>query len=96
MEEPHRAAPIARIVALAGFINVPIVKYSVEWWNSLHQPASVFRMDGPTIHPSILWPLMIMGLAYMALFLSLHLTAIRAEVAERKIRQARLAAIGGR
>jgi heme exporter protein C len=96
MEEPHRAAPIARIVALAGFINVPIVKYSVEWWNSLHQPASVFRMDGPTIHPSMLWPLLIMGLAYTFLFLSLHLTAIRAEVADRKIRQARLAAIGGR
>ena len=49
IEEPHRAAMIARIVALVGFINVPIVKFSVDWWNSLHQPASVFRMDGPTI-----------------------------------------------
>jgi heme exporter protein C len=96
IEEPHRAAPIARVVALAGFINVPIVKFSVDWWYSLHQPASVFRMDGPTIHPSLLWPLLVMGLAYLLLFLSLHLVAIRAEIAERKIRAIQLAEIGGR
>ena len=95
LEEPHRAAPIARIVAIAGFINIPIIKFSVDWWNSLHQPASVFRMGGPTIHSSLLWPLLIMGLAYTFLFLSLHLQAIRAEIAERKLRQARFADIGG-
>ena len=55
IDEPHRAAMIARIVALVGFVNVPIVKFSVDWWNSLHQPASVFRTDGPTIAPSMLW-----------------------------------------
>ena len=48
IDDPHRAAAIARIVALAGFVNVPIVKFSVDWWNSLHQPASVFRIGGPT------------------------------------------------
>jgi heme exporter protein C len=93
IEEPHRAAMIARIVAIAGFINVPIVKFSVEWWNSLHQPASVLRMDGPTIDPSMLWPLIVMAIAYMFLFLTLHLTAIRSEIASRKIRQLRLAEI---
>ncbi len=96
IEEPHRAAMIARIVALVGFVNVPIVKFSVDWWNSLHQPASVFRMDGPTIHGSMLWPLLVMGLAYMFLFLSLHLVSIRAEIAARKIRQIHLAEIGER
>jgi heme exporter protein C len=96
IEEPHRAAMIARVVALVGFVNVPIVKFSVDWWNSLHQPASVFRMDGPTIHGSMLWPLLVMGLAYMFLFLSLHLTSIRAEIAARKIRQIHLAEIGER
>jgi heme exporter protein C len=94
IEEPHRAAMIARIVAIVGFINVPIVKFSVDWWNSLHQPASVFRVDGPTIHPSLLWPLLIMGLAYTMLFAALHLTAIRSEIAARKIGQARIAEIG--
>jgi heme exporter protein C len=96
IEEPHRAAMVARIVALVGFVNVPIVKFSVDWWNSLHQPASVFRMDGPTIHSSMLWPLLVMGLAYSFLFLSLHLVSIRTEIAARKIRQIHIAEIGER
>ena len=94
IEDPHRAAMIARIVALVGFVNVPIVKFSVDWWNSLHQPASVFRAGGPTIAPSMLWPLLVMGLAYTFLFLALHLTAMRAEIAARKSRALRIAAIG--
>ena len=96
IDEPHRAAMVARVVALVGFVNVPIVKFSVDWWNSLHQPASVFRMDGPTIHGSMLWPLLIMGLAYSFLFLALHLVSIRAEIAARKIRQIHIAEIGER
>jgi heme exporter protein C len=96
IEDPHRAAMVARIVALVGAINVPIVKFSVDWWNSLHQPASVFRMDGPTIAPSMLWPLLVMGLAYTFLFFSLHLVAMRAEIAARKIRQIQIAEIGER
>ena len=96
IDEPHRAALVARVVALVGFVNVPIVKFSVDWWNSLHQPASVFRMDGPTIHSSMLWPLLVMGLAYTFLFLALHLVSIRAEIAARKIRQIHIAEIGDR
>jgi heme exporter protein C len=96
IEEPHRAALAARVVALVGFINVPIVKFSVNWWNSLHQDASVFRLDGPAIAPSMLWPLLVMGLAYTFLFLALHLVAMRGEIAARKLRQIRIAEIGGR
>ena len=96
IEEPHRAAMVARVVALVGFINIPIVKFSVDWWNSLHQPASVFRMGGPTIAAPMLWPLLVMGLAYTFLFLALHLTAMRAEIAARKIRQIHIAEIGER
>ena len=96
IDEPHRAAMVARVVALVGFINVPIVKFSVDWWNSLHQPASVFRMDGPSISASMLWPLLVMGLAYSFLFLALHLMSIRAEIAARKIRQIQIAEIGYR
>ena len=94
IDEPHRAAMVARVVALVGFINGPIVKFSVDWWNSLHQPASVFRVDGPSIALSMLWPLLVMGLAYTFLFLGLHLVAIRGEIAARKIRQIRIAEIG--
>jgi len=96
IEDPHRAALIARIVAIAGFINVPIVKFSVDWWNSLHQGASVFRMGGPTIDPRMLWPLLIMAVAYMLLFGGLLLIAMRSEITARKIRQLQLAGLEGR
>jgi heme exporter protein C len=96
IDEPHRAAMVARVVALVGFINIPIVKFSVNWWNSLHQPASVFRAGGPTIAWPMLWPLLVMGLAFTFLFLALHLTAIRGEIAARKVRAIRIAEIGER
>jgi heme exporter protein C len=86
IEEPGRAAMIARIVALVGFINIPVIKFSVDWWNSLHQPASVFKMGGPSIDASMLWPLLVMGLAYTFLFLALHLVCMRSELAQRKLR----------
>ena len=96
IDDPHRAAVIARIVALAGFVNVPIVKFSVDWWNSLHQPASVFRIGGPTIDPRMLAPLLVMGFAYLLLFLALHFTAMRTEIAARRIRALKLVEIGRR
>lgn len=96
IDDPHRAAMVARIVALVGFVNVPIVKFSVNWWNSLHQPASVFRLEGPAIAPSMLWPLLVMGLAYTFLFLALQLVAMRSEIAARKLRQMRITEIGDR
>jgi heme exporter protein C len=92
IEEPQRAAMIARIVALVGWINIPIIKFSVTWWNSLHQPASVMRMGGPTIDRSMLWPLLVMGLAYTLLFLALHLTSMRSEIAQRKLRSVQMSA----
>ena len=95
IDEPVKAARIAAIVALVGFVNVPIIKFSVDWWNSLHQPASVFRADGPAIHPSILWPLLIMATAYTLLFLTLHLVAMRSEILSRRVRQLQLARLEG-
>jgi heme exporter protein C len=95
IEEPLRAARVAAIVALVGFVNVPIIKFSVDWWNSLHQPASVLRMDGPAIHPTILIPLLVMGLAYTLLFFTLHLVAIRGEITRRRIRAIELAEVQG-
>lgn len=91
IDDPRRAARIASIVAIVGFINVPIIKFSVEWWNSLHQPASVLRADGPAIHSSILWPLLAMAAAYTLLYIALHLVAIRSELVGHRIRQIELA-----
>ena len=62
IEDASRAARGAAILTLVGVVNLPIIKFSVDWWNTLHQPASVFRMGGPTIAPSMLWPLLVMGL----------------------------------
>lgn len=83
--EPARAARFARIFALLGFINIPIIKFSVEWWNSLHQPASILRTDGPTIHASMLWPLFAMIIAYTALFVWLVLAGLRADLIEQRL-----------
>ncbi|WP_131114148.1 heme ABC transporter permease [Lichenihabitans psoromatis] len=87
IEEPGRAARAASIMTLVGFINIPIVKFSVDWWNTLHQPASVFRMGGPTIAASMLWPLLVMAVGYTALFATLHLMATRNEVLRRRVRR---------
>jgi len=84
IEDEAKAARAAAILALVGLINLPIVKFSVDWWNTLHQPASVFRADGPTVHPSLLTPLLVMGLAYLTAFLALWLLRIRAEVWRRQ------------
>jgi heme exporter protein C len=65
---------------------VPIVKFSVEWWSSLHQGASVFRLDGPSIHPSLLQPLLISAAGFAALFFALHLAAMRNEILRRRLR----------
>jgi heme exporter protein C len=92
--EPSRAARIAAIVAIVGFINVPIVKFSVDWWNSLHQPASVLRAGGPTIDASLLAPLLVMAGAYLMLFLTLWLAAMKIEILKRRIHQMQLKAAG--
>ena len=84
-DDPTRGRRAAAILALVGFVNVPIIKFSVEWWNTLHQPASVFRMDGPTIAPELLWPLLVMAVAFTLLFLTLHLMAIRNEILRRRV-----------
>ena len=87
-----RAARAAAILTLVGCVNLPIIKFSVDWWNTLHQPASVFRLGGPTIAPQLLWPLAVMALAFTLLFLTLHIMAIRNEILRRRI--ARLTILG--
>ena len=96
IEEPGRAARAASILTLVGSINLPIVKFSVDWWNTLHQPASVFRMGGPTIDKSMLVPLLIMAVSFTAIFTTLHLMSIRNEVLRRRLRRLMLAAAADR
>jgi heme exporter protein C len=86
IDEPSRAARAVSILTLVGAVNVPIVKFSVDWWNTLHQPASVFRMDGPTIHPSILYPLLVMAAGFSLTGLALHVAGMRTEILRRRVR----------
>lgn len=90
MEDASRAGRAAAILALVGFVNVPIIKFSVDWWNTLHQPASVARMDGPAIHSSILTPLLVMAAAFTCLFFVLHLKAMTTEILRRRVEALRV------
>ena len=89
-DDPGRAGRVAAILTLVGFINIPIIKFSVDWWNTLHQPASVVRLDGPTIHPTMLWPLLIMAVGFTFSFMALHFGAMRAEIFRRRVRTAQI------
>jgi heme exporter protein C len=84
-DDQIRAARVAAILVLVGTINIPIIKFSVDWWNTLHQPASVFRMDGPTIHTSMLIPLLVMAVAFTLLFSTLQVMAMRNELLRRRL-----------
>lgn len=85
VDEPGRAGRAAAVLTLVGVVNLPIVKFSVDWWNTLHQPASVFRMDGPTIDPSLLRPLLVCALGFTLLFVALHMLAMRTEILRRRV-----------
>ncbi len=86
VEDPSRAARAAAILTLVGAVNLPIIKFSVDWWNTLHQPASVLKVGGPAIHPTILTPLLVMAIAFLLLFITLHLAAMRNEILRRRVR----------
>ena len=90
VDDPSRAGRAAAILTLVGVINIPIIKFSVDWWATLHQPAAVLRLGGPTIHSSILTPLLVMAVAFVLLFMTLHLAAMRNEILRRRVRTLRL------
>lgn len=85
VDDPSRAGRAAAVLTLVGAVNLPIVKFSVDWWNTLHQPASVFRVDGPTIDPTLLRPLLVCALGFAFLFLALHMLAMRTEILRRRV-----------
>lgn len=85
-EDQTKAARAAAILALVGVINIPIIKFSVDWWNTLHQPASILRLDGPTIDESMLWRLLAMIVAFKLYFMVVLLWRMKAEMMDRKVR----------
>ena len=94
-EDAARGQRAAAILALVGFVNVPIIKFSVDWWNTLHQPASLTRLDAPAIDPAMLWPLLAMGMGYMTFFLTLLLLRMKSELLAARLRALSLQGAAG-
>lgn len=84
-DDRDRGGRAAAILALAGIVNLPIIKFSVDWWYTLHQPASVLRLGGPTIHSSLLIPLLVMAVGFLLYFVAVLLVRIDAGLAARKL-----------
>ena len=91
-DSPERGDRAAAILALIGVINLPIIKFSVDWWNTLHQPASITRLDAPAIHNSILVPLLWMAVSLLLLFVYLVLLRTETEIDRRRLENAEAAA----
>ena len=89
-DDPTRGARAGAVLALVGVVNLPIIKFSVDWWNTLHQPASVFRIGGPTIDRAMLLPLLVMAAGFMLYFAALLMLRIRTAIIESRLRAARL------
>jgi len=92
-DDPGRGARAGAILALVGAVDLPIIKFSVDWWNTLHQPASIIRMGGPTIAAPLLWPLATLGLGFTLLFATLLLVRMRTALMAAKLRALRMAEI---
>jgi len=89
IDDEAKAARAAEILAIVGLINLPVVKFSVDWWNTLHQGESIFRAGGPLVAPVYLTPLFVTGAGYLAALGALWLVRTRAEVWRRRVVAAR-------
>jgi heme exporter protein C len=86
IEDETLAGKLTAVLSLVGIVMLPIIKFSVEWGNTLHQPASIMRVGGPSIDPSILTPLLVMAVGFTVLFVALHLKAMRNEILRRRVK----------
>jgi heme exporter protein C len=85
-DDPQRGYRSGAILALIGVVNLPIIKFSVDWWNTLHQPDTITLSGAPSIYVGMLWPLLLTALGYTFVFVALVVARTRAAVIERRIR----------
>jgi heme exporter protein C len=85
-DDPRRGYRAGAILALVGVVNLPIIKFSVDWWNTLHQPASITLTGAPTMYLGMLWPLFLAALGYTLAFAAIVTARTRAAVMERRVR----------
>jgi heme exporter protein C len=93
IEDESLAAKLTAILALVGIVMLPIIKFSVEFGNTLHQPASVIRAGGPTIDNALLVPLLVMAIGFTLMFVAMHLKAMRNEILRRRVKSLQLAEV---
>ena len=89
-DDPERGSRMGAILALVGFVNVPIIKFSVDWWNTLHQPASISRLAAPAIDTSMLIPLLLMAIGFKLFFISILVLRIKIHLLKKRIRSIQL------
>ena len=95
-DDPQRGARAAALLAVVGVVNLPIIKFSVDWWSTLHQPSSILKLGGPTIHTSMLWPLLMMIAGFMAYFVTVLILRSRAALLAQRRRALQLRQLGAR
>jgi heme exporter protein C len=93
IEDETLASKLTAVLALVGIVMLPVIKFSVEWGNTLHQKASVLRLGGPTMDPSLLHPLLVMALGFTLLFAALHVKAMRNEILRRRVKALQMAEV---
>jgi heme exporter protein C len=93
LEDEAAASKLTAVLALVGVSILPIIKFSVEWWNTLHQPSTGFTA---TVDPSMRWPLLVMAIGFTLLFFAMHLKAMQNEILRRRVKSMRTQAIAGR
>jgi heme exporter protein C len=93
IEDETLAGKLTAVLALVGVVMLPVIKFSVEWANTLHQGASILRPGGPSIDPSILTPLLVMAVGFTVLFVALHLKAMRNEILRRRVKALQMAEV---
>ena len=94
-DDPVRGHRAGAILAVAGLVNLPIIKFSVDWWSTLHQPSTIKLTGAPTMHTSMLWPLLACTLGFTAIFAAIVTARLRAAVMERRTRNLLLAGLAG-
>lgn len=93
LEDENLAAKLTAVLALVGVTLLPIIKFSVDWWNTLHQPSTGMTSS---VDPSMRWPLLVMAIGFSLLFFALHMKAMRNEVLRRRVKALRMADVARR
>ena len=92
-DDPARGEAAGRIILLVGVVNLPIIKFSVDWWNTLHQPASISKFGASNIDPSMLRPLLVMAAGFLMMVFCLGCYRMQTEILARRLRQRLLVAL---